>query len=32
MSQTSKSTTGGDWEAKVADQECLSVSKCRSID
>ena len=32
MSQSSKSNTGDAWEAKVAEQERLSVSKCRRID
>jgi predicted phosphohydrolase len=32
MSETSKSITGDEWEAKVVEQERLSVSKCRRID
>ena len=32
MSESSKSITGDEWEAKVVEQERLSVSKCRRID
>ena len=32
MSKSSKPSTEGDWEAKVAEQERLSVSKCRRIE